>query len=92
MAVAVTLDKALDKAYQNKSLEEILDAPVPAHCQGRDVSYQAAPVWVVVIRVGGPSGSGGWRRSHRRHPRRPARRDSSSPTRCAARTGRARPD
>jgi hypothetical protein len=32
MAVAVTLDKALDKAYENKSLEEILDAPVSAHC------------------------------------------------------------
>ena len=30
MAVAVTLDKALDKAYENKSLEEILDAPVTA--------------------------------------------------------------
>jgi hypothetical protein len=30
MAVAVTLDKALDKAYENKSLEEILDAPVAA--------------------------------------------------------------
>jgi len=29
-AVAVTLDKALDKAYENKSLEEILDAPVAA--------------------------------------------------------------
>jgi hypothetical protein len=30
MAVAVTLDKALDKAYENKSLGEILDAPVAA--------------------------------------------------------------
>jgi hypothetical protein len=30
MAVAVTLDKALDKAYENKSLDEILDAPVAA--------------------------------------------------------------
>lgn len=30
MAVAVTLDKALDKAYEGKSLEELLDAPVSA--------------------------------------------------------------
>ena len=30
MAVAVTLDKALDKAYEGKSLTEILDAPVSA--------------------------------------------------------------
>ena len=27
MAVAVTLDKALDKAYESMSLEQILDAP-----------------------------------------------------------------
>ena len=30
MAVAVNLDKALDKAYESKSLGEILDAPVAA--------------------------------------------------------------
>ena len=30
MAVSVKLDKALDKAYEGKSLEEILDAPVSA--------------------------------------------------------------
>jgi hypothetical protein len=30
MAIAVTLDKALDKAYEGKSLDEILDAPVAA--------------------------------------------------------------
>jgi hypothetical protein len=30
MAVAVVLDKVLDKAYENKSLDEILDAPVAA--------------------------------------------------------------
>jgi hypothetical protein len=30
MAVSVVLDKALDKAYESKSLEEILDAPVSA--------------------------------------------------------------
>ncbi len=30
MAVSVKLDKALDKAYECKSLEEILDAPVSA--------------------------------------------------------------
>jgi hypothetical protein len=30
MAVSVTLDKALDKAYESKSLAEILDAPVAA--------------------------------------------------------------
>lgn len=30
MAVAVVLDKALDKAYESKSLDEILEAPVAA--------------------------------------------------------------
>jgi len=30
MAVAVRLDKALDKAYENMSLDEVLDAPVAA--------------------------------------------------------------
>jgi len=30
MAVSVKLDKALDKAYEGKSLEEILDAPASA--------------------------------------------------------------
>lgn len=30
MAVSVTLDKALDKAYEGSSLKEILDAPVAA--------------------------------------------------------------
>ena len=30
MAVAVGLDKALDKAYENMSLDQILDAPVAA--------------------------------------------------------------
>jgi hypothetical protein len=30
MAVSVVLDKALDKAYEGKSLNEILDAPVSA--------------------------------------------------------------
>ncbi len=30
MAVSVKLDKALDKAYEGKSLDEILDAPVSA--------------------------------------------------------------
>jgi len=30
MAVQVNLDKALDKAYEGRSLEEILDAPVAA--------------------------------------------------------------
>ena len=30
MAVSVILDKALDKAYEGKSLEEILNAPVAA--------------------------------------------------------------
>jgi hypothetical protein len=30
MAVAINLDKALDKAYESKSLGEILDAPVAA--------------------------------------------------------------
>lgn len=30
MAVSVVLDKALDKAYESKSLAEILDAPVSA--------------------------------------------------------------
>jgi hypothetical protein len=30
MAVAVGLDKALDKAYESKNLTELLDAPVSA--------------------------------------------------------------
>jgi hypothetical protein len=30
MAVAVGLDKALDKEYEGKSLEELLDSPVAA--------------------------------------------------------------
>jgi hypothetical protein len=30
MAISVKLDKALDKAYEGKSLGEILDAPVSA--------------------------------------------------------------
>jgi len=30
VAVSVVLDKALDKAYESKSLQEILDAPVSA--------------------------------------------------------------
>ena len=30
MAVAVVLDKILDKAYESKNLDEILDAPVAA--------------------------------------------------------------
>ena len=30
MAVAVVLNKVLDKAYENKSLDELLDAPVAA--------------------------------------------------------------
>ena len=30
MAISINLDKALDKAYENKSLAEILDAPVSA--------------------------------------------------------------
>ncbi|MBV9449492.1 MAG: hypothetical protein JO345_26720 [Streptosporangiaceae bacterium] len=30
MTVAVALDKVLDKAYENKSLRELLDAPVSA--------------------------------------------------------------
>ena len=30
MSVAVGLNKALDKAYENKSLSELLDAPVAA--------------------------------------------------------------
>jgi len=30
MAVTIGLDKALDKAYEGKSLDELLDAPVAA--------------------------------------------------------------
>jgi len=36
MAVAVNLDKALDKAYENMSLGEILDAPVAALAEVSD--------------------------------------------------------
>jgi hypothetical protein len=41
MAVSVVLDKALDKAYEGKSLAEILDAPVSALAGVSDADAQA---------------------------------------------------
>ena len=41
MAVSVVLDKALDKAYEGKSLAEILDAPVSALAGVSDADAKA---------------------------------------------------
>jgi hypothetical protein len=41
MAVSVDLTKALDKAYENKSLKEILDAP-PSALAGLTEKHDAA--------------------------------------------------
>ena len=52
MAVAVTLDKALDKAYENKSLAEILDAPVSALAgvSDGDAEHLAAAFGIKTVR------------------------------------------
>src|SRR5436305_15289686 len=57
MAVAVTLDKALDKAYENKSLAEILDAPVAALAgvSDGDAEHLAAAFGIKTVRDLGSS-------------------------------------
>ena len=52
MAVAVNLDKALDKAYENKSLTELLDAPVAALAgvSDGDAEHLAAAFGIKTVR------------------------------------------
>ncbi len=52
MAVSVTLDKALDKAYEDKSLKEIVDAPVAALAgvSGGDAERLAAAFGIRTVR------------------------------------------
>jgi hypothetical protein len=52
MAVAVNLDKALDKAYENKNLTELLDAPVAALAgvSDGDAEHLAAAFGIKTVR------------------------------------------
>lgn len=52
MAISVNLDKALDKAYEEKSLEEILDAPVAALAgvSDSDAEHLAAAFGIKTVR------------------------------------------
>ena len=52
MAVSVVLDKALDKAYESKSLAEILDAPVSALAgvSDGDAEHLAAAFGIKTVR------------------------------------------
>lgn len=52
MAVAVVLDKALDKAYESKSLNELLDAPVAALAgvSDSDAEHLAAAFGIKTVR------------------------------------------
>ena len=52
MAVAVGLDKALDKAYESKSLSELLDAPVAALAgvSDGDAEHLAAAFGIKTVR------------------------------------------
>jgi hypothetical protein len=52
MAVAVNLDRALDKAYENKSLTELLDAPVAALAgvSDGDAEHLAAAFGIKTVR------------------------------------------
>lgn len=52
MAVNVVLDKALDKAYEGKSLSEILDAPVAALAgvSDSDAEHLAAAFGIKTVR------------------------------------------
>jgi hypothetical protein len=52
MAISVNLDKALDKAYEEKSLEEILDAPVAALAgvTDADAEHLAAAFGIKTVR------------------------------------------
>jgi hypothetical protein len=52
MAISVNLDKALDKAYESKSLEEILAAPVSALAgvSDSDAEHLAAAFGIKTVR------------------------------------------
>ena len=52
MAISVNLDKALDKAYESKSLTEILDAPVSALAgvSDGDAEHLAAAFGIKTVR------------------------------------------
>lgn len=52
MAVAVGLDKALDKAYEAKGLDELLDAPVAALAgvSDGDAEHLAAAFGIKTVR------------------------------------------
>jgi hypothetical protein len=52
MAVALGLDKALDKAYESKSLDELLDAPVAALAgvSDGDAEHLAAAFGIKTVR------------------------------------------
>ena len=52
MAVQVILDKALDKAYEGRSLDEILDAPVSALAgvSDSDAEHLAAAFGIKTVR------------------------------------------
>jgi hypothetical protein len=52
MAISVSLDKALDKAYEDKTLEEILDAPVAALAgvTDADAEHLAAAFGITTVR------------------------------------------
>jgi len=52
MAISVNLDKALDKAYESKSLAEILDAPVSALAgvSDGDAEHLAAAFGIKTVR------------------------------------------
>jgi hypothetical protein len=57
MSVAVGLNKALDKAYENKSLTEVLDAPVSALAgvSDGDAEHLAAAFGIKTVRDLGTS-------------------------------------
>ena len=57
MSVAVGLNKALDKAYENKSLTEVLDAPVTALAgvSDGDAEHLAAAFGIKTVRDLGTS-------------------------------------
>lgn len=57
MAVSLVLDKALDKAYEGNSLEELLDAPVAALAgvSDGDAEHLAAAFGIRTVRDLGTS-------------------------------------
>ena len=64
----------------------------PLSLERHEVAVPVMPAGLlVIIRAGGSSGSGGWRRGPQQRPRRAGHRGSSIRTRCAGRTGRAGP-